>query len=458
MRSWRLFLVLAACALAMTWALAASGAPAVVGAATATELPGTPVLFEANWDTVLDLPALGYTQTEYVVDGTATAYTSASPLTSDGQWTITPSSSAPFRTRMIVRRPTNPKHSNGVVYFEWLNVSNGFDWDPDWSQAHEEMIRDGYTWVGVSAQRVGVTDLVNRFPGRYGTLTQPSDSFSYDIFSQVGALFRAPGAGDRFLGGAPVKTLIAGGHSQSAVRMTTYANAFQPRDHVFDAIMIHGRFRTGAPLSQAPQPVIPTGDPQMIRTDLDVPVMTLEAETELPDFYTARQPDSPLFRLWEVPGISHNDAYQAQYFTISGCTNQINSGPHHYVFEAALEGLREWAQTGHAPASEPRVSVLTASPFTLDRDADGNARGGVRTPQLDVPIATLTGFNTPPSCNLFGSTFPFTQARLAELYPTHGVYVSKVAHALTRAVGEGVILRSDAPEIQGTAAASSVGK
>ena len=59
-------------------------------------------------------------------------------------------------------------------------------------------------------------------------------------------------------------------------------------------------------------------------------------------------------------------------------------------------------------------------------DDDGNAVGGVRTPFVDVPVATLAGVgNTPGFCSLFGTTVPFTQAKLSSLYKSHSAFVAK---------------------------------
>jgi hypothetical protein len=449
------FAVLIAVATAALW----FGASAPAHAAVATPLPGTPVLFEAGWENAINLGALGYTQTEYTVEGTATAYTAATPLPADGRYSVTPAATAQFKTRMLVRRPADPAKSNGTILFEWLNVTNGFDWDPDWVSLHDELIRDGYTWVGVSAQRGGMQDLVTRFPARYGSLVHPGDSFSYDIFSQSALLFRSATASAELLGGAPVRTLIGGGHSQSGFRMVTFTDAIQPRDHSFDAIMIHGRGANGAALSQSPQATINVPANTQIRTDLDIPVIGVQAETEIGGSFNsqnARQPDSALYRLWEVPGTSHNDAYQAETHLGPACGSvPANSGQGHYVVAAALEGLRKWAQTGVAPASQPRVSLRSVSPLQLDTDIDGNLRGGVRTPALDVPTSTLTGNG---NCGFFGLTIPFTKARLDFLYPTHGVYVSNVARALAAAVAQGTILPADQAEILNAAKAADVGQ
>ena len=106
--------------------------------------------------TTFDLAQVGYMQEEFFISGTATAYTSADPLTADGNWTVTPASTAPYKTRILVYRPMRSARFNGTVVVEWLNVSAGADVAADWINAHTELIRDGFAWVGVSAQAVGV--------------------------------------------------------------------------------------------------------------------------------------------------------------------------------------------------------------------------------------------------------------------------------------------------------------
>jgi len=45
---------------------------------------------------------------------------------------------------------------NGTVVIEWLNVSGGADGDPGFMYNWEEISREGYAWVGVSAHAAGV--------------------------------------------------------------------------------------------------------------------------------------------------------------------------------------------------------------------------------------------------------------------------------------------------------------
>ena len=102
----------------------------------------------------LDLGASGYVEQEFFASGTATAFT-ASSFPSNGDWSITPTTSAPYETRILVRRPADPARFNGTVVVEWMNVTAG-ESAPDWQYLNPLLERDGYAWVGVSAQRLAV--------------------------------------------------------------------------------------------------------------------------------------------------------------------------------------------------------------------------------------------------------------------------------------------------------------
>src|SRR5262249_60000782 len=66
-----------------------------------------------------DLSQVGYEQQEYFISGTASAYTSTGPLGDDGRWSVAPGTTAAYKTRILVYRPTNPRNFNGTVIVEW---------------------------------------------------------------------------------------------------------------------------------------------------------------------------------------------------------------------------------------------------------------------------------------------------------------------------------------------------
>jgi Alpha/beta hydrolase domain len=415
----------------------------------------------------------GYTEQEYFLKGTATGYAQVGTWGSNGRWTARPAETAPYETRILVRRPTNPAHFNGTVVVEWLNVSFNVDIDPDFLYESQELVRAGYAWVGVSAQQLGVQGpfgLKSWDPVRYHALSHPGDTFSYSIFSQAAKAVLDP-RGARPLGPLHARALIADGESQSALRMVTYADAIQPLDHLFSGFLIHSRGAGGAPISQAPQATPPMPAVARIRTDIGVPVLTVETQTDILvsglGYLPATQPDSRWFRLWEVPGTSHVDQTELglsatevlrdlPFYQQGTCAQQPNQGQERYVMDAAIAQLNRWVRAGVPAPHAPRIDIANGAYVT---DKYGNALGGVRTPAVDAPTATLTGTgNTGSSllCFLLGTTTPLSAAQLTALYPTHADYVAAVEQSAARDVRLGFLLPADALQIDQDAAASAV--
>jgi len=424
-----------------------------------------------------------------LLSGMASSYEPTAPLGTDGKYSVAATSTAPYTTRAVVMRPIDPDHFNGTVVVEWLNVSGGVDAGPDWTLAHNELVREGFAWVGVSAQTVGVDALKSSDPVRgdavrYAGLSHPGDSFSYDMFSQAGqAIHDNPGA---MLGGLTPEHLIGVGESQSAGRLVTYIDAVHPLVHVYDGFLVHSRGAGGAALSQAPQPSVPVPTPAPIRDDLGVPVLVFQTETDVFNSnLNARQPDTDTYRLWEVAGTSHFDFYGlgigmtdigdgqgavAMLESMQNPTNQpnpnftcqspINTGPAHFVLDAAFFSINRWVANDVLPPVAPRLQTTGTSPVVFATDANGNVAGGIRTPAVDAPVAKLSGLPQGGSqfCFLFGTTVPFTPSQLAALYENHGQFVSASAQATKSAHNAGFLVEADAKEIQSAAAHSDVGK
>src|SRR5215469_1768252 len=417
----------------------------------------------------------GYTEQEFFLKGTATGYRQAGTWGSDGRWTARPAETAPYETRILVRRPADPARFNGTVVVEWLNVSFTIDVDPDFLYASQELVRAGYAWVGVSAQQLGVQGpfgLTHWDPFRYHALHHPGDTFSYSILSQAAQALLHP-RGARPLGPLHARVLIADGESQSAARMVTYANAIQPLDRLFDGFLIHSRGAHPAPISQAPE-ASPASMPAVARTrtDIGTPVLVVESQTDILaaglGYLPATQPDSRWFRLWEVPGTSHVDETELglsaaevlrdiPFFPQGTCRFLPNEGQERYVMDAALARLSRWARTGIPAPRAARIDILNGAYVT---DRFGNALGGVRTPAVDAPTATLTGTgNTGTSllCFLLGTTTPLSTAQLAALYPLHSDYVAAVARSAAGGARLGFLLPADALQLDADAAGSVTG-
>ncbi|HEX5997415.1 MAG TPA: alpha/beta hydrolase domain-containing protein [Jiangellales bacterium] len=395
------------------------------------------------FSTHFNLAAVGYVEEEFYLSGLADGFATSGALVA---------SDIPYRTRIVVRRPASPTDSNGVVLMEWQNVTAGYDLDALWNPEH--VTRNGTTWVGVSAQRVGVDFLHGWSPTRYGDLDVTgsgaylTDQLSYDIFAQAAQAVRSPEGTDP-MGGLVVEKVLAIGASQSAGRMTTYYNNILPQvdDPVFDGYA----FIVGsAPSRVGDEPVFHV----LSETDVTTPLN--------------RRPDSDVYRRWEVAGSAHS-GWNGQVYRAPISNRDLPNGaptyncvnppfsrvPLHYVTTKAYDHLAAWVD-GVQPPHAPYLEFSGLS--TKIRNELGLALGGIQLSQVSVPTALNTGSNSGQTfCFLFGTHVPFDDELLSELYPSHGRYVSAVARAGAANVEAGYLDAVDAEADNSVAARSSVG-
>jgi hypothetical protein len=135
----------------------------------------------------------------------------------------------------------------------------------------------------------------------------------------------------------------------------------------------------------------------------------------------------------------------------------INNAPqHHYVMQAAVRAMDTWLRTGRAPPSAARIEVLAEARKAV-LDVNGNARGGVRSPWMDVPVARLSGSGNSgnPQAIMLGSVEPLPDATLMQLYPGgRSDYITRFTAALDEAIKRGFILVDDRAEIIALAGAA----
>jgi Alpha/beta hydrolase domain len=118
----------------------------------------------------------------------------------------------------------------------------------------------------------------------------------------------------------------------------------------------------------------------------------------------------------------------------------------HIVAKSALRALTAWLTTGKAPPIAPRIDVTPGATPQIVRNGDGIAQGGIRTPPVDVPVATLSGAPGPnPStiCLLLGSTKPLSAVRLGQLYPSRAAYLKDYKAAADATIRAGFALPGD---------------
>src|SRR5215475_6057018 len=434
--------------------------PAVTGPVASTGTPGNTahdyIFFASNHDLALH----GYVEEEFFIQGTANRY--STPPQTTGAIT---DSDHPYKTRVVVRRPAEAKRFNGTVLVEWYNVTNGFDAENMWFFGWEHMMRAGYIWVGVSAQQVGVTALKKFSSTRYGSIdvnqggTVTNDALSYDIFSQAGQAIRNP-KGKDLLGGLKPRHVIAIGESQSASRLSTYVNSIHPLANVYEGFLLFSSLN------------------QKIRTDLTVPVWKMSAEYDV-GFGEAnvRQPDTTVFRAWEIAGTSHVDYHlrmsreplelrdigtssEAAFAPGCGVPTVGTRVPLQYVLAAGLDLLSRWVDRRMPPPSAPPIATESSKrPIKITHDANSLALGGIRLAEVAVPTALNSGTNTGPgACARWGYYKPFDLTAIRKLYPTHEAYVTAVERVTNENLRAGFILKADADSTIRQAKESIIGR
>jgi Alpha/beta hydrolase domain len=445
--------------------------------------------------TPLRIGSVGYVEEEYLIGGSANVY----DWPADGS--LTTLAAGPYKTRILIRRPARPWKSSGRVVIEMLNPTSLHDLDIIWAATQRQIIRDGDVWVGVTVKPSSIASLQTFDSARYSSLSMANpvpprcttttwsgatptteNGLVWDMVSQIGALVRS-GSSQNPLARFGVRSVYLTGFSQTAGYATTYVNAIAPNvtradgGPIFDGYLIAAGANFPVPINQcAPRPT--PGDARwVVDPPGQAPVISVQT---LSDFYAlngfySRRPDSTgpdgNYRLYEVSGSAHVWAEQVAYapggdelvkagFPASWwdpyCAQDVSDFPLHYALDAALVNLYRWAEEGTpAPTAERiQVSNPTSPTATVLTDQYGNSRGGVRSPYVDVPVATYYG-TTPGTgtCTvLWGHKQPLADYILRGLYPTRRDYVTKVKASVATLVAQSWITPEDGKRIIADAA------
>jgi Alpha/beta hydrolase domain len=382
----------------------------------------------------------GYVEEEYFFQGVARA--------ADG-------STAPYKSRILVRRPSDPRQFNGSVILDWDNVTVPDDTDVGWLPMHTTIMDRGFVYVAVAAQELSIEKspiaLKQYDPVRYGSLSHPGDNYSFDIYSQAAEAVLDPIVlGDL----RPLVTRRIGiGASQSGSRLHDYINNWAEKAGVFEGFI--------------PE----LASPADINRDL-VPILWLNSQSEGKG--TTVPPDSDLFRYWEMAGSAHAPHDYSQYQNSGyvyhetngnvdiydrdegddwGFQNKpgdcgLNNFEPGYEYSAALVTLDDWVRTGNAPPVDPSTR-FDRTGGTLHYDDMSNIVGGVRSPIIDIPIAKYYAGQAPTGgspCSqtgalpLVGGNEMMTAAELAAKYPTSQDYADAFKASLQSAVDRGWVL------------------
>src|ERR1700722_19675423 len=127
------------------------------------------------------LRAAGYVEEEYLASGTANV------STYDEQWQrVVEKPDLPFTTRILVRRPTDPRRFSGGLYVEPMHPR--YEANPVWDWLHPWLVSEGHAWVGVTQDARSADSMRTVFdPERYAHIHIPEYGMGWEIVGSVTA-------------------------------------------------------------------------------------------------------------------------------------------------------------------------------------------------------------------------------------------------------------------------------
>lgn len=434
----------------------------------------------------VDLAAHGYVEEEYLVPGAANVYEY------DDDWKLqVRNADLPFVTRLLVRRPINPAAFSGVLLVEPLHPAQ--ENALGWINTHPYLLRSGHAWAGLSCQPSNIKVMRDSFdPQRYGALLFEDHGLGWEVMAAVATQLKT-GAPTSPLSGFPVQRVyMSGGSYTGSWQRNFLADGFHDRarmpdgSHVIDGYLImisSGIFaRTGyLPIHEGAWP-LPVKDPRRVMQPHGVPVIEMLSEMEAETNLGSRRPDSDdptdRFRLVEIAGASHSSGPPSPLRRIvpmqlekrglppirveppPGTIEPPNEFPYGYFATAALHNIHRWVTEGIAPPRAERLELHTSradgpvgiSPEALPlvRDEHGNARGGLRSPYVDLPFATYyphckpNEYQPESASDLRGTQTLFDADKLRAIHGTPESYAERVAAQADNLVAERWLLPEEA--------------
>lgn len=485
--------------------------PAVVIQAVPVSADSKPFLTSKT-----NLAAQGYVEEEFFLSGNARTYDWAGDTLNIRAIT----EPGPYTTRILVRRPADPQRFSGNIEVEPLNASLGADISMTMTTSPEYVLRQGDVWIGITSKPLAVRALKHFDPARYATLDwsnpapvasrcehpsivpeysygwlrhlirilppasfpESEDGLIWDMYAQLGALLKSDQRNQILPGfsspGSAQPRLFSTGTSQSGLLQRTFINGFHGVMRLPDGGPIFDGYLTEVGpgmlrINQCAPDTLPDDPRNRIKVP-DVPVINIVSEGDMWLGLHTRAPDAiaPHVGLvtYEIAGATHDPGMgtiglpSAEEMAKAGVKvpslqlprwlgGAPNDFPRGFLTTAALRNLQVWARDGAIP---PQGQPLLTDADGIVRDADGNARGGVRSPWIDVPTASYQGAKGTGPLAVVGSKNPFSAEELKQRYPTHADYLARVKARVDQLVAGRWLLPEDVAPIMARADAESV--
>jgi hypothetical protein len=472
------------CAIAAVIPLGAETVPVPETARLAVSADSYPFNTASHDLVPLDLAKRGYSEEEFIVSGTANVY----EWGADGSLTVK-TAKAPYADRILLRHPSNSSRFSGTVIVELMNPARRFDWPMMWGYSHDYFMEHGDAWVGITMPgsvqglkkfnptRYAAVGFANRAPGscaagKKGAPDQ-EEGLRWDMISQVAAALKSGTAGSPMAGFKVQRVFL----TTQAGDLVTYINAIHAHAMLangkpaYDGYLIKNP-GSAARISQcAAAPA--QGDARRVVHPVSVPIVSVVAQGEVIGSLASRRDDSDdpqgRYRLYEIAGVAHIEKYPysalpsfADQIAAVGaaqgtpewpfnakCNPEIPLGDDpllKYSYDAAFFNLDQWVAKGVAPPKAERIQVKDRA---IVLDEFGNGAGGVRSPFVDVPVATyFTTSPGPGTCAELGHSARFDEARMSQLYPGGKTYSAKVTASIEKMQKERYLTAADAKQLK----------
>ncbi len=423
----------------------------------------------------LDVQEFGYVEEEYFQSGRANVYDADAE-----DEAIVIKEGLPYKTRILVRRPADAAKFSGRVYVDIMNATQGYDIEDLWHRNYLWCMEHGHAYVGVTSKPINVMSLKNYDYDRYQSLNWsngesvpmpvPSNSATvpgteegliWDMLGQLGVMLRQDRP-DNGIGGYKAEYIYLTGQSQSGAYLNTFVSYFDRAAKlpdgrgIFDGYLnmvgalvqrsIRQEDKVG-PLRLLTRHMHPSTQPYIcMSSEADLTLFKLFVEGELLQIRIKNTDAAEdKCRYYEIPDSPHTDIICPVLSAVSEIEQMngkipnldlkllehINDMHIEYYICGLLEKLHRWAAYGETPEE---VEILERADNRLVVDEFGNTRGGLRTPYVDVPIASYIACNPDDPEGICGRMEYFTKEQFEAKYGTTEVYLEEFAAYVDRQV------------------------
>jgi hypothetical protein len=337
----------------------------------------------------------------------------------------------PYKTRIVVRKPASNSKFSGMVLVEPMHPSGSAHM---FEMTSIYTMTSGHAAVDISAG--GLQQVIDANPERYKGFQVGNAQIS-EIIAQVGALVKSKDPSNPFAG-LTVKKMVLGGTSATAATLIQY-------------LPFHMVLRTPG-MQRIYDGFLPTSNGSVIR-QIDVPMIHVPTMLEVSGANITTRPDGDApgdqYRVYEFPGMGHVDTRDNVRLHPNPCATALSAFPMQAYMSVALNYLYQWVDKGVAP---PKADRIVKEGTAMAVDANGNPKGGIRNPYVDVPVTKYgvpnRGANPLPAktsayvarggaqaaqqmCGLSAFQNDYTKEELQKLYGNKKTYKSKFEKRLS---------------------------